>query len=83
MALRTSGGYVDSQGFRFSNYYWNKLWSTGRGAPGLVARDVLAGAAGNGAGVSGMPGFYRYVYGGWELIYNPVTREVWHLMPTP
>jgi hypothetical protein len=77
------GAYVEAHGFKFSEYYWNKLWTTGRQAPGLVAREVLAGAAGKGVAVPGMPGFYRYVYGGWEMIYNPVTREVWHLMPIP
>jgi len=54
--------------------------NTGRGAPGLVAKEVLAGAK------KGIPdaikiGFKKYVYGGWEMIYNPTTKEVWHLQP--
>jgi hypothetical protein len=26
-------------------------------------------------------GFNKYTYGGWEMIYNPETKEVWHLQP--
>jgi len=74
-------GYYEVNGFRFSEYYYEKLWGTGRGAPSLVAKEVLA------SGVKGAPdalksGFYRYEAIGWEMIYNPTTREVWHIQPT-
>jgi filamentous hemagglutinin len=26
-------------------------------------------------------GFEKYVTIDWELVYNPVTKEVWHLQP--
>jgi hypothetical protein len=32
------GGYFEVNGLKFSEYYYNKLWSTGRGAPSLVAK---------------------------------------------
>jgi len=73
-------GYYEANGFKFSAYYYQKLWATGRGAPGLVAREVFSGAT-EGVAVAGKPGFYRYVSGGWEMVYNPVTGEVWHLQP--
>ncbi len=38
------------------------------------------------SGVKGVPdaikpGFFRYEFGGWEMVYNPVTKEIWHLQP--
>jgi hypothetical protein len=74
-------GYYEVSGFRFSEYYYKKLWSTGRGAPSLVAKEILA------SGVKGTPdaskaGFLRYDAIGWEMVYNPTTREVWHIQPT-
>ena len=75
-----SKGYYEVNGFKFSEYYYNKLWAEGRGAPSLVAKEVLENAK------SYIPdekiaGFYRYEHGGWELVYNPSTKEVWHLQP--
>jgi hypothetical protein len=74
------GGYVEVNGLKFSEYYYTRLWSSGRGAPSLVAKEILA------SGVKGVPdackpGFFRYVACGWEMVFNPTTKEVWHLMP--
>lgn len=73
-------GFYEVNGFKFSKKYYEKLWSTGRKAPSLVVREVLDSA---GAGVpdAKKPGFFKYVANGWELVYNPVTKEVWHLQP--
>lgn len=76
-----NNGYYEVNGFRFSKYYYEKLWGTGRGAPSLVVKEILA------SGVKGTPdslksGFFRYEANGWEMIYNPTTREVWHIQPT-
>jgi hypothetical protein len=73
-------GFYEVNGFKFSEYYYNKVWSTGRGAPSLVAREILA------SGETGVPdalktGFYRYESMGWEMVYNPTTKEVWHIQP--
>jgi len=27
------------------------------------------------------PGFFRYEAYGWEMVFNPTTKEVWHLQP--
>ncbi|MCC7087184.1 MAG: hypothetical protein IT427_19450 [Pirellulales bacterium] len=74
-------GMVERNGFRFSQSYYTRLWNSGRKAPSLIAGEVLEGAAGKGVPDLVKPGFFRYEYGGWELIYNPTTREVWHLQP--
>jgi RHS repeat-associated protein len=73
-------GFYEVNGFKFSKYYYEKLWSTGRGAPSLVAKEVFEGA-GKGVPDAIKHGFFKYVYGGWEMVYNPVTKEVWHLLP--
>ena len=71
-------GYYEVNGFKFSEYYYNKLWNNGRGAPSLIAKEVLDHAKSFVAD-NKMPGFYRYEYNGWELVYNPATKEIWHL----
>lgn len=73
-------GYVEIGGFRFSEYYYNKLFSTGRGAPVTVAKEILAAAKTSTPDIR-KPGFLRYEAAGWEMIYNPTTKEVWHLQP--
>ncbi|SEK63787.1 hypothetical protein [Parapedobacter koreensis] len=74
-------GYYEVNGFKFSEYYYNKLWSTGRGAPSLVAKEILEGGAKTAVSDAIKAGFYKYIYGGWEMIYNPTTKEVWPLLP--
>ena len=32
------GGYFEVNGLKFSEYYYNKLWSTGRGAPPVASK---------------------------------------------
>lgn len=74
-------GYYEVNGFKFSEYYYNKLWSTGKGAPSLVAKEVLEGGAKTAVPDAIKTGFNKYIHGGWEMIYNPTTKEVWHLQP--
>jgi RHS repeat-associated protein len=73
-------GYYEANGMKFSRKYYEKLWSTGRGAPSLKAGEILE-AAGKGVPDGYKKGFFRYEAGGWELIYNPKTKEVWHMQP--
>ena len=40
--------YVEVNGFRFSRYYYEKLWNTGRKAPSLIAKLILEGTGGKG-----------------------------------
>ncbi|MGC4129629.1 MAG: DUF6443 domain-containing protein [Bergeyella sp.] len=75
-------GYYEVNGFKFSEYYYGKLWNTGRGAPSLVAKEVLEGGAKTAVPDAMKAGFNKYIYGGWEMIYNPTSKEVWHIQPT-
>ncbi len=72
-------GYYEVNGFRFSKYYYERLWKEGRQAPSIVAKEVLDSA------LCVLPdhkeGFFRYEGAGWELIYNPISKEVWHIQP--
>jgi hypothetical protein len=65
--------------FKFSKYYYEKLWTSWwRKAPSLIAREVLEWATTRTK--DSLEWFYRYEYWGWEMIYNPTTTEVWHLL---
>jgi hypothetical protein len=79
-AAQLVDGYYEAHGFRFSQYYYEKLWATGRGAPSLTDREILQNAT-NVVADPQKAGFFRYTHGGWEMVYNPTTREVWHLQP--
>ncbi len=81
-ALVLRARYIEVNEFRFSKYYYEKLYAEGRPAAGYRAESILQGAMGPPApDPKGMPGFYRYVHDGWEMIYNPTTHEVWHMRP--
>lgn len=72
-------GYYEVNGFRFSKYYYERLWDKGRGAPSLVVKEILEKP--EKILSDSRPGFMKYEAHGWELVYNPLTREVWHLQP--
>jgi hypothetical protein len=74
------GGFIEVNGLRFSEYYYNKLWATGRKAPSFIANEILASGA-KGMADATKAGFLRYEALGWEMVFNPTTREVWHLQP--
>lgn len=76
-----SNGFYEATGlpFKFSEYYYHKLWSTGRGAPFLQAEEVLSTATS--ISPDRMNGFYKYLNGNLEMVYNPNSKEVWYLMP--
>jgi filamentous hemagglutinin len=73
-------GYYEVNGFRYSQYYYERLWTTGRPATSLWAQNILNNAT------TKTPhwkqGFFKYEFGGWGMVYNPVTREIWHIAPT-
>ena len=72
-------GYYYVNGFKFSQYYYEKLWTNGRGAPSLIARCILEATGGQGVPDPYKAGFFQYIFDGWKLVYNPATGEVWHL----
>ncbi len=71
-------GYYEVNGFKFTEYYYNRLWSTGRAGPSLVAQEVVAGA--KSIVTDKIPGFYKYTIPGWEVIWNPITKVVAHMV---
>ena len=73
------GTHYEVNGFKFTKGYYEKLWNTGRGAPSIMAKEVLEAAPK--ALPDAKPGFFRYEAHGWEMIFNPTTKEVWHLQP--
>jgi len=74
-------GFYQAEGsaFKFSEYYYNKLWTSGRPAAFLQAEEVLNTY--RSVAPDRMPGFNRYVNEVYEMVYNPATREVWHVQP--
>ena len=84
--IKGVGGYVERNGFKFSEKYYGKLWETGRTAPGFRAEAIVNSATKVVADPMGRPGFMNYVSESafskpWNVIMNPVTREVWHMGP--
>ncbi len=73
-------GYYEINGFKFSERYYKRLWDSGRPAPSLIAKLILESPE---VVVADQfkQGFYKYVADGWEMVYNPSTKEVWHLQP--
>ncbi len=82
-AMNVADGFVQAEGsiVKFSVYYYNRLWATGRGAPFLQAEEVLQTATN--ITQHRLPGFYRYTNDKLEMVFNPTTGEVWHLQPLP
>lgn len=68
-------------GFKFSEYYYNRLWNNGRKCPGFRAESVLRGATTIIPDPQGHEDFFKYIYNDWEMIFNPSTKIVAHLSP--
>jgi len=81
VAIRNNG-YYEVNGFKFSEYYYDRLWDTGRSCPGFRAESILKGATSIVPDPQGYVGFYKYIHNGWEMIFNPTTRVVSHLCKT-
>jgi hypothetical protein len=79
--IQLTDGFYQANGssFRFSQYYYEKLWATGRGAPFLQAQEILQTSTTVTA--DRLQGFYRYTNNTMEMVYNPTSKEVWHIMP--
>ena len=73
-------GYYEVNGFKFTEYYYEKLWREGRKAPTLIAKDILKNATIIKPD-SKLKNFFRYEFNKWEMVYNPTTKEIWHLQP--
>lgn len=74
-------GYYEVNGFKFTEYYYNRLWNKGRKAPSLIAKSILENATAVIPDPEKIPGFFKYFADRWEMIYNPTTKIVSHLQP--
>lgn len=77
-----NNSYYEVNGFKFTEYYYNRLWENGRSFPGFRAEAILKGASMIIEDPKKHSGFYKYVYEDWEMIFNPETRIVSHLSKT-
>ncbi len=75
------GDFYAVDGMKFSKSYYEKLWSQGRPAPFIQAREVLNGNPKIEPDPRGAPGYFRYEGAGLEMIYNPKTGQVGHIQP--
>lgn len=73
-------GYHEVNGFKFTDYYYNRLWKNGRGGATFRAKEILE----NATKITPDPryiGFFIYIFDGWEMAYNPIIKEVSHISP--
>lgn len=73
--------YYEVNGFKFTQFYYDKLWNNGRRCPGFRAESVLRGATTIVQDPRGYEGFFKYIHNEWEMIFNPSTKVVAHLSP--
>jgi hypothetical protein len=71
--------YYEVNGFKFTQFYYDRLWKGGRPFPGFRAEWIFKGATDIIPDPRGYPDFYKYTYEGWEMIFNPITKIVAHM----
>ena len=76
-----TNGYYYADGMKISEGYYDKLWANGRKAPFIQAREIINGNPKITLDERGKKDFYRYEANGLEMIYNPRTKEIWHIQP--
>lgn len=79
--INFDGEFYSVDGMKFSKSYYEKLWSQGRPAPFIQAREVLNSNPKFEPDPRGAPGYFRYEAGELEMIYNPKTGQVGHIQP--
>ena len=80
-AIVKINGYYYADGMKISESYYDKLWTNGRKAPFIQAREIINGNPKITLDERGKKDFYRYESNGLEMIYNPRTKEIWHIQP--
>jgi len=73
-------GFYEVAGMKITKQYYEKLWTSGRGAPFVVAREILENGTKIGPDAV-KPGFFVYRLNDWKMVFNPKTGEIWHLQP--
>ena len=75
------GEFYSVDGMKFSKSYYERLWTQGRPAPFIQAKEVLNSNPKIEKDPRGAPGYYRYEGVGLEMIYNPSTGQIGHIQP--
>ena len=86
IAGKASAELVEVNGYKFTAKYLQKLWETGRTAPGYRAEAIEKSASKIITDPEGRVGFLNYYSETafskvWYMTMNPVTKEVWHISP--
>ena len=80
--INFDGQFYSSGDFKFSASYYERLWSNGgRPAPFLQARAIMDSNPIVTPDPRGAVGYFKYIGAGMEMIYNPTTGQVGHIMP--
>jgi len=79
--INFDGEFYSVDGLKFSKSYYERLWSEGRPAPFLQAKEILNSNPKIIPDPRGAPGYFKYEGGGLEMIYNPTTGQVGHIQP--
>ncbi|WP_244262992.1 hypothetical protein [Yersinia mollaretii] len=80
-SIAFDGEFYSVDGLKFSKNYYDRLWSQGRPAPFLQAKEVLNSNPKIIPDPKGAPGYFKYEGAGLEMIYNPTTGQVGHIQP--
>lgn len=80
-AIVFDGKFYSVDGLKFSKNYYDRLWSQGRPAPFVQAKEVLGSNPKIMPDPKGAPGYFKYEGAGLEMIYNPTTGQVGHIQP--
>ena len=79
--INFDGTFYSVDGLRFSKSYYERLWSQGRPAPFIQAKEILGSNPKVIPDPRGAPGYFKYEGGGLEMIYNPTTGQIGHIQP--
>lgn len=79
--IKLEGGFYSVDGMKISQSYYDRLWSQGRSAPFLQAKEILNSNPKVTPDPRGAPGYFRYESNGLEMIYNPTSGQIGHIQP--
>jgi filamentous hemagglutinin len=79
--IKLEGGFYSADGMKISQSYYDRLWSQGRSAPFLQAKEILNSNPKIIPDPRGAPGYFKYESSGLEMIYNPTTGQIGHIQP--
>lgn len=66
---------------KISQSYYDRLWSQGRSAPFLQAKEILNSNPKVTPDPRGALGYFRYESNGLEMSYNPTSGQIGHIQP--